>query len=203
MRVRALYIILTCTILGGLPAPSRAAPANPAPEQEITESNWEQHPKVVEIRKLYNDIQSRLESKKLKYQEKSFTKLPRSCRGMYPLDYIGIATDGTGRVRMHVVAQRISHDDLLTTRNYYDEGGHLRFVYRTNESPGFATIKNRVYLTEQGTVFWDVEAEGKKLTFGKITKAPSEIDDLTNADLLEEYRRREVKCKKGAGAVQR
>lgn len=192
MRVR--LSIAACGILCALLVSGHAMPAQPKSEQEITESNWESHPQILEIRKLYNDIQSKLENKKLKYQEKNFTKLPRSCRGMYPLEYVGVATDHAGRVRMYVHAQRISHDDLLTTRNYYDESGHLRFVYRTDESTGFATIKNRIYLADQGTVLWDVESEAKRLTFGKITHSPSKIDDLTNAGLLEKFRRREVKC---------
>lgn len=202
MRVRSLSVAIACGILGALLASPPAWSAEQKPEQKITESNWEQHPRILEIRKLYNDIQSKLENKKLKYQEKNFAKLPRSCRGMYPLEYIGVATDHAGRVRMHVVAQRISHDDLLTTRNYYDEGGHLRFVYITNESPGFATIHNRIYLTDQGNVLWNVESEAKKLTFGHITRDSYEIRSLTTDGLLDEYRHKEVKCEPEEDAKQ-
>lgn len=193
MRVR--LSIATCCFLCALLVSGHAMPAQPKTYQEITESNWENHPRIVEIRKLYNDIQSKLESKALKYQEKSFAKLPRSCRGTYPIEYFGVATDRANRVRMYIRAQRISHDDLLTRRSYYDEGGHLRFVYETNESAGFATIKKRIYLTDKGNVFWDVESEAKKLTFGKeVTSSPSEIYKVTNAGILENFRRTKVKC---------
>ncbi len=196
MRIRKLSIaFVMCGIMGTLLASSLALAAPPEGEGEVTEQNWEHHPEILEIRKLYGDIQSKLESGKLKYQKKSFARLPRSCRGMYPREYLAIATDRAGRVRMYTAAQRISHDDLLTTRHYYDEGGHLRFVYRTNESSeGFATIHNRVYLNEQGKVFWDVESEAKQVKFGEITRDPAEIGEITSAGILDDYNKTKVEC---------
>ncbi len=196
------FAIAACGILATLLALPPALAEQPKPEQEITKDNWEHNPRIVEVRKLYNDIQSKLESKKLKYQKKDFSKLPRSCRGTYPLEYLAVATDHAGRVRMFIQAQRISHDDLLTTRMYYDEGGRARFVYKTNESPGFVTIENRIYLNEQGKVFWDVEKEAKKLTFGEITRDPSEIHEVTNKYILDNFKRTKVQCEPKESAEQ-
>jgi len=194
MQVRKVSAaIVGGAILCALLVPAYAAEP-PKPEPEITEKNWEQHPTIVEIRKLYNDIQSQLEHKKLKYQKKSFAKLPRACRGMYPTEYLAIATDRANRVRLDVTAQRISDDDLLTTRNYYDEDGRLRFVYRTDESSeGFATIHYRMYLTDQGKIFWDVKTEGKHVEFGEMTRS-REMMNLTTAGLLDGFMRIKVEC---------
>lgn len=194
MHVRKVSIaVVAGAVLCALLAPICAAAEPPKPEPEITEKNWEQHPKIVEIRKLYNDIESKLANKKLKYQKKNFAKLPRSCRGTYPTEYLAIATDRANRVRLDVRAQRISHDDLMTTRNYYDEDGHLRFVYRTEESPGFATVHYRMYLNEQGKMFWDVKTEAKKVKFGEMTRS-EEVMNLTTAGMLEGFGSVEVKC---------
>lgn len=209
MHVRtSSFAIAACGIFAVLLASPAALAEQPKPEQEITKDNWEHDPAILGGRKLYNDIQSRLEGRKLKLRKKDFSKLPRSCRGMYPLEYLTVATDRAGRVRMFIEAQRISHDDLLTTRYYYDEGGLLRFIYKTNESPGFATIENRSYLNEQGKVFWDVKKEAKKLTFGEVTRDPSEIDEVTNKYILENFERTKVECEpeedaQGAGKAAR
>jgi hypothetical protein len=110
------------------------------------------------------------------------------------MEYLAVATDGEGRVRAYTTAQRISHDDLLTTRNYYDEKGRLRFVYMTNKSNEYATIENRVYLDEKGKVFWGVKTEAKKLTLGEITREPGMIRSTTNEGVLASFRSSEVKC---------
>lgn len=164
------------------------------PIQEVTPENWERHPRIVEIRKLYNETQSRLTAKKLKYQKKDYTVLPRSCRGTYPMEYVSLATDAEGRVRLYTTAQRISHDDLLTTQYYYDDNGKLRFSYVTNKSDGLATIEYRIYLDENGKVFWDVRTEAKKATFGESSQDPwmVRVTSATQADT--EFKGARVKC---------
>src|SRR5438132_2336859 len=146
--------------------------AGQATSQELTKINWEHHPRIVEIRKIYNEIQSKISRKQLRYQKKDYSVLPESCRGTYPMEYLAIASDGGERVRVYTTAQRISHGDLLTIHHYYDEKGRLRFALMTNKSAEFATIENRVYLDEKGKVFWDVKTEAKKVTFGEITQDP-------------------------------
>ncbi len=196
MRIRTtsgLFAILL-GIAGATFPSARVFSAPPDSPPAITEQNWERHPGILEIRELYNDIQSGLQNKTLRYREKNYSRLPRSCRGTYPLEYVAVATDSARRVRAYIVAQRISHDDLLTTRKYYDQSGHLRFVYRTNESRGFATIENRVYLTGQGAIMWDVKSEGSKREFGEIARNPSEIGDLTTEGLLADFDSRKVGC---------
>jgi hypothetical protein len=164
----------------------------------LSSKNWEFHPRVVEIRRLYNQIQVKLRNKELKFQQKDFSRLERSCRGTYPLEYIAVATDSDGHVKKYVVAQRISHDDLLTTEKYYDDEGYLRFVYSSNKSDGFATIENRVYLDTQGKVFWDVKSEANRFTYGEMTHDPEPwaVSDTTNEEILERFNLTEVKCKK-------
>lgn len=164
-------------------------------QPEITENNWEHHPGIMAIRKLYNDIQFKLENGELTLRKKDFATLPRSCRGTYPLEYLSVAVDKAGRARVYIVAQRISHDDLMTTRNYYDENGRLRFAYITNESEGFATIEHRVYLAASGEVLWDVRSEAGKFSFGEITSDSFEIRETTSKSALSEFDEAKVKCK--------
>lgn len=170
MLIRLRHIILTCGLLCAALAPVSALSAAPGSEQKITEENWKRHPKIVEVRKLYSEIQSQLQHKKLSFYKKSYTRFSRECRGIYPVEYVGIAKDGLGRVRMFVFAQRISDEALLTIWQYYDKDGHLRFVDRTNQLAGFVPTEDRIYLTREGRAFWDVSTEGKKSTFGEETR---------------------------------
>ncbi len=163
--------------------------------EEITTDNWEHHPRIVEVRKLYNEIQSLLTQKKLKYKKKDYTTLPRSCRGTYPIEYLVLAEDAEGHARLHITAQRISHDDLLTTQYYYDKNGALRFAHITNKSSEYATIEYRVYLTDQGKVFWDTRTEAKKTTFGVTTRDPWMVRVATAAQAKTDFNEAVVKCK--------
>lgn len=200
MRIRKWSMLFAMALgtMGTAVPLSHASSAEPAFPIEITEQNWESHPTILEIRKLYNDIQSALEKKTLKYREKNYSRLPRSCRGMFPTEYVAIATDSAKRVRMYVMAYRISHDDLLTTRSYYDDQGHLRFIYMTNESREYAKIENRIYLTQDGGVLWDVEDEAHRRTFGKFVSEPSELDhmstQMTTEGLMAEFDSMKVRC---------
>lgn len=198
MRTRTLHTIIACATLGALLAPAPSF-AEPAPEQAITEQNWEQHPKIVEVRKLYEEIQAMLKQKKLKVQDRNFLKAIAACdRVLYPIEFVRIAADKTGRARLFVYGRRISDNALLTTWEYYDEGGRLRFVDRTNQLPGFVPIEDRIYLTEQGRAFWDVTTEGKKTTFGEETREHLEADhfSLTSQEAMNGFQGQEVECDK-------
>ncbi len=160
----------------------------------ITEQNWSSHPKIIEIRKMYEEIRTALDNKSLTYAEKDFSKLPRSCRGTYPIEKLAVAYDKKGRVRLYIHAQRISHGDLQTDEYYYDQDGRLRFVFMTNKSDVYATIENRVYVSTTGKVFWDVKKESKKITYGEITSHPYQIREFTNKGTKELVEKTEVKC---------
>jgi hypothetical protein len=186
--------IISLLTIGSMFLVDSALAIEPVNSLVITEANWEHHPRIVEVRNIYNEIQSRIKSKQLKYQKKDYTVLPRSCRGTYPIDYWSVVVDSNGHVLIDVTAQRISHDDLLTTENYFDNKGHLRFVYITNKSIGMATIENRVYLDEQGKVIWDARTEAGKVTFGEITNDPWMIKETTNDGIFSSFKKEKVKC---------
>lgn len=160
----------------------------------ITEQNWSRHPRIIEIRKIYEGIRAGLDNKSLTYVEKDFSKLPRDCRGTYPIEKLAVAYDKKGRVRLYIHAQRISHDDLQTDEYYYDQDGKLRFVFMTNKSDVYATIENRVYVSATGKVFWDVKKESKKITYGEITSDPYQIREFTNMGTKELVEKTKVKC---------
>ncbi len=160
----------------------------------ITEQNWSNHPRIVEIRKIYEEIRAALDNKSLTYAEKDFSKLPRSCRGTYPIEKLAIAYDKKGRVRLYIHAQRVSHDDLQTDEYYFDQDGKLRFVFMTNKSGIYATIENRVYVSATGKVLWDVQKESKKITYGEITSDPYQIREFTNKGIKELFDKTAVKC---------
>ncbi len=193
MRIRILVIFML-SVGTSLPI-DRALAAEQANPPGVTGTNWERHSRIIEIRTIYNEIQSKLARKQLKYETKDYTVLPESCRGTYPMEYLALATDSDGRVRVYTRAQRISHGDLLTTQYYYDNKGRLRFVYMTNKSNEYATIENRVYLDEQGKVFWDVKTEAAKTTFGEITEDPWIIKETTNQGKVAEFKNAEIKCR--------
>lgn len=149
----------------------------------------------MEIRNIYTAIRTALDKKQLTYQEKNFTKLPRSCRGTYPLEKLALASDPKGNVRLYSTARRVSHEDLLTIERYYDGKGLLRFVYMKNKSDIYATIENRVYLDEKGKVLWDARTEAGKTTFGDITDRDEWVIGIkSGAAARNEFAGTEVKC---------
>lgn len=162
----------------------------------INAENWNHHPRILIIRKMYNEIRSGLNNKKLRYLEKDYSVLPRDCRGTYPIEKLAVAIDQQGRVRMYIQAQRISHDDLQTMEYYYDRNGRLRFVYMTNKSSIYATIENRVYISHNGKVFWDVTTEAGKKRFGEMTAEPAEIRSYDNKGTKDAVERAVVACAK-------
>ncbi len=191
MKRRLIAILVLSVSLSTTAAPG----AEKTGLQEITEKNWERHPWTVEIRNIYKEIRTALDKKQLTYQEKDFTKLPRSCRGTYPLEKLALASDPKGSVRLYSTARRVSHDDLLTIERYYDGKGLLRFVYMKNGSEVYATIENRVYLDEKGKVLWDARTEAGKTTFGEIADEDEWVVGIkSGAAARNEFVSTEVKC---------
>lgn len=189
-RVAASVVLMTAC--GVAPWPCMAA--GDVLSEAITPQNWQHHPRILEVRKLYDNIQSKLATKELKYQKKDYTVLPRSCRGTYPLEYLALATDAEARIRMYTTAQRISHDDLLTTRYYYDDKGRARFSYVTNESDEFSTIEYRIYLDDHGNIFWDVRTEAKKMRFGEASEDLPTVEAFSAKQAATEFHGAKIKC---------
>lgn len=199
MGVRTLNIILACGILGVSLAPNAALSAPPSSKKPITKKNWKQHPRIVEVRKVYDEIQSLLKQKKLKIRERNFRTAIEACNQVtYPMEFVRIGTDDAGRVRLFVSGQRISDNALLTQWEYYDKSGHLRFVDRTEQLEGFVPIEDRIYLTDQGRVFWDLRTEGKKTTFGEEAHEPYGKDpfELTSSRAMNLFKVAGVECDK-------
>lgn len=189
-----LLKILLIVVFGSVIIPSGLIANQKDNATPLTEENWSSHPKTLEIRKIYKEIRAGLDNKGLKYIEKDFSKLPRECRGVYPVEKLAVAYDKKDRVRLYIHAQRISHDDLLTKEHYYDKDGRLRFMFMSNTSEIYATIENRVYVNKAGKVFWDVKTEAKKMKYGEITADPSIISSYTNEYAKNFVERTEVKC---------
>jgi hypothetical protein len=185
----SVFLMTACGV-----APWPGAAAGEVLSGAITPQNWQHHPRILEVRKLYDNIQSKLATKELKYQKKDYTVLPRSCRGTYPLEYLALAADADGRIRMYTRAHRISHDDLLTTRYYYDDKGRPRFSYVTNESDEFSTIEYRIYLDDQGNMFWDVRSEAKKMRFGEASEDLPTVEAFSAKQAATEFQEAKIKC---------
>jgi hypothetical protein len=93
-------------------------------EDPVTKKNWKTHPKIVEVRRLYEELQAqRAKQGVLKAQSTTF-----GCPGEpYGGGDRKVYRDAQGRVRILEDATG-SEDSAMQLYHYYDTDGRLRFV---------------------------------------------------------------------------
>lgn len=159
-----MHEILICSII-----PFLAYPASASTQQPISLENWANHPEVKEVRALYDEVNSRIKSRKYITKVRRFNVESELC-ATYPIEAEMLTTDAMDRVWKYQIRQIGSHREAFIVERYYDLNGKLRFVYIDR------VISNvRIYLNREGKVFWAVEASDNK-----ITKYESEDEDWEN-----------------------
>ena len=194
MRNKSIYQLMLIAIL--LTPVSELVAESVDTSSLITQFNWRNHHRIKKVREIYDKIQGMIDKKEIKVQKKDFTGLSRDCRGTYPLEYLELGVDAEGLVRIYTFAQRISHDDLETTKYYYSKEGVLRFVFVTVKSEELSDVSYRVYFDDSEKIIWDVKQEGKKLVYGEVSKDPTNVRMVTASRAIVEFREVEVKCNK-------
>jgi hypothetical protein len=130
--------------------PAEAKPLAPGQEGgEITKANWQQHPKIRAIRAVVKSVKAGLRGRAFKVSKREFTYCEPS--GDFQETLREMAVDSTGRVRWYR-REESSADRGLTKEHYYDEDGHLRFVFIRG---GAARLEHRIYFDESGKRVWE------------------------------------------------
>jgi hypothetical protein len=131
------------------------------PLQELTETNWQQHPKIVAVRSIVAAVDAGLKKGTFKVSQREFD----SCWNGDSRRRI--AHDAKGVVRYYETYGAGEESDR-TFKKYYDTFGHLRFVYIIDRWSGIMTA--RIYFDENSKRFWlsykRVKGEPQPGTFG-------------------------------------
>jgi hypothetical protein len=131
---------------------------------EITKANWQQHPKIKEVRAIVQAV-------KMGMSRKSFTIRRRAFEYCEPYEDVErlIASDSRGRVRFYL-NDAGSDDSALKTEHYYDEAGRLRFVFINGGAVNGSHLEHRIYFDEAGKRLWEEHTytKGPGYTFPEV-----------------------------------
>ena len=125
--------------------------SQPAAYGDVTLKNWRTHPRIVEIRAIYEEIKVERAQGRGTTATRRFDYDSPQCQATYPVQATSLWQDEAGRPRAYVVDQTVSHRETMRIERYYDHEGRLRFVL-VNRFPG----ETRVYMGTGGTVLWAV-----------------------------------------------
>ncbi len=117
-------------------------------EQTITVTNWQQHPKILQIRAIVDSINAGLRKGSFKVSKREF----EYCEP-YEDTMRKMAINSKGIVRRYE-NEAGSDDSALTWQHYYDQFGHLRFVFITGGAANGSQLEHRIYFDEQGKRLW-------------------------------------------------
>lgn len=152
--------------------PSRQAGA----QDEVTKSNWQQHPKIRAARGVFQAVKMGLNTKALTVRTRRFEYCEPDEDGSRT-----IATDARGRIRYYE-KQAGSEDSALKWEHYYDEAGRLRFVFITGGAVNGSELEHRIYFDEGGKRIWEEQkyTKGTGYTFPAVW--PDNQLHFSNAD---------------------
>jgi hypothetical protein len=131
---------------------------------EITKANWQQHPKIKQVRAIVQSVNAGMSRKSLMVRKRAF----EYCEP-YEDTARTIATDAKGRVRFYV-NEGGSDDSSLKWEHYYDEMGRLRFVFITGGAVNGSQLEHRIYFDENGKRLWEDHTykKGPGYTFPEV-----------------------------------
>lgn len=149
-----------CLILGGLVVSTASAAQDTAP---ISSDNWLIHPKILEIRAIYREIRSGIESGQYRPSTRSFIYCEPYQDGEREL-----SRDSQGSVHYY---RRLggSGDSALNSEFFFDSQGRLRFAYITGGAVNGTEISHRIYFDAGGERIWEMhEILGPGWTFPDV-----------------------------------
>jgi hypothetical protein len=167
--VSAALLPLSFLVLSLLPAPPLSMAS-----QEITKANWQQHPKIKEVRAVVERVEADLKKGVYKVSKRMFDY----CEP-YADSLRAMAVDSEGRVGRYE-KEGGSEDSSLKWKHYYDEGGHLRFVFITGGAVNGSELEHRIYFDEAGKRLWEDQKYTKGPGYTFPTVWPDE--ELQRAD---------------------
>jgi len=140
------------TILAPKAATQETATARTGRETEITEANWQNHPKIRAIRQIVSPINAGLARRAFKTSERSF----KHCDNDQFFTVKRIASDSKGAVRWYEHYSE-GQDASWDFQYYYDGAGRLRFVSAMARAANGTREQLRIYLDETGKRLWKTD----------------------------------------------
>jgi hypothetical protein len=158
MRINLAVILSAVIILSG------SFGARATQEEKITASNWQHHPKILQVRAIVSSIDAAVKKGSFKISKREF----EYCES-YEDTMRKMAVDSKGVVRRYE-NEAGSDDSMLTWRHYYDQLGHLRFVFITGGAANGAQLEHRIYFDESGKRLWEEHkyVEGPGYTWPEV-----------------------------------
>jgi hypothetical protein len=131
---------------------------------EVTKANWQQHPKIKQVRSIVQAVKAGMSNKSFSVRKRVF----EYCEPYEDTERT-LATDSRGRARFYKNAGG-SDDSSLAWEHYYDETGRLRFVFITGGAVNGSQLEHRIYYDEMGKRIWEEQAykKGPGYTFPAV-----------------------------------
>jgi hypothetical protein len=178
----ALISIPSLYAVGNERAFSSASFIPPAPfVQEITEANWQFHPKTRQVRAIVQSVKAGMSLKVLKTKRRVFEYCEPGADTKRT-----IATDAKGRARFYET-EGGSEDSSLKMEHYYDERGRLRFVFITGGAVNGSQLEHRIYFDETGKRIWEKQTYTKGPGYTFPTVWPDDQLQLKGEGALEQF----------------
>jgi hypothetical protein len=143
--------------------------------QAITARNWRSHPAIVEIRRIYTDVNALISAKQLRVASRRSGHCPS-----WDLERRQF-TDSRGVVRRYVKAGG-SEDSAVNLEHTYDTRGRLRFVFVRAGAVNDSRLEVRFYFDAAGKRIWtDRRSSGQGYTFSETDFLNEMARDPTRA----------------------
>ena len=166
------------------PVPSSNAAAQS--QEEVADKNWQQHPKIIPIRKLVNSINAGLQRGTFKTAQRKF-----NCEEVPYFTLLRIARNAKGAVTWYENYQE-GEDSSWDYFHYYDQARRLRFVLIKDYVANGTREEFRFYFDESGKLI----RKGRKLLKGPGYFGPQDVEELVKLDPAKDF---EVQPAKNAG----
>jgi hypothetical protein len=165
--VQKTFRSLLSSILIGVALLLTVVTSNASPQEtggEITKANWQQHPKIKQVRSIVQTVKAGMSRKTFSTKKRVF----EYCEPYEDTERT-LATDGRGRARFYKNAGG-SDDSSLTWEHYYDETGRLRFVFITGGAANGSQLEHRIYFDGAGKRIWEEQTykKGPGYTFPEV-----------------------------------
>ncbi len=158
VQSRRLHLAIAVAVAAAV---SAVAAVSAHAQGPITESNWQNHPRIVEIRKIVVEIDTLI-------SEGSLAKKQAGQEYSEPyVDVLRQAFVDAKQIIRKFVRSAGSDDSAITGNYYYDGSGHLRFAYYLGAAVNGTRIQHRIYFDTHGNKIWEIQklVEGPGYTF--------------------------------------
>ena len=144
---------------------------------EITKANWRQHPKIRTIRAMVQSVTAGMSKRTFTTKKRVF----EYCEPYQDTERV-IAKDSRGHTRFYR-NQAGSEDSSLQWEHYYDEMGHLRFVFITGGAVNGSALEHRIYFDETGKRIWEDQTYKKGPGYTFPAEWPDEQLQINDPEL--------------------